>query len=511
MAAPPWWRPVVGAAALALCLRAGVFVAASSVDPSSHMSPDSYEYEALGRTLLHDARFASGPERSAQTRRTPAFPLLVALVYAVAGEQPRMVVWTGIALSTFTVALAAWLAHRLWGERAAWIAGLLLALDVPSVTASRLFLTETPFTALLLSGVAAGLCLLTGGRPRASLALGMGTFLAVAALTRPVGLLLVVPVALWLLLCGRRLRWGPRATASMLAAFAVPWIVMVGGWQVRNRLAAGAPVASDGPAKFVYMSRGSDIIAQRDGTSIEAARAQLTRSIEDGVKRTGLPPERLYAGAAFALVARHPVLFLNTQVRWLPELLMGTGAAGVSLAFALDGTRSAWRGAASWIVAAGAALHLLLLYAGAAWGLWRMRNESVAGRLTAALLAGLALYFVILSTGPQAYSRFRVPFTPLLALCAARGLRDISRGGERSFLQPVRQEAAGAIAVGGDGRLAGERGRALLHLLPHEVHEVGILVRQGSSDDAGRLQVETVRGQRRRPLELVVAAHALQQ
>jgi hypothetical protein len=511
MAAPPWLRPVLAASALALCVRAGLFAAASSVHPDSHMTPDSYGYEALGRTLLHEARFAAGPERPAHTRRTPAFPLLVALVYAVAGEQPRVVVWVGIVLSTFTVALAAWLAHRLWGERAAWIAGLLLALDVPSITASRLFLTETPFTALLLSGVAAALCLLTDGRPRAGPGLGTGAFLAAAALTRPIGLLLVVPVSLWLLLCGRRLHWPPRATASVLAAFAVPWILMVGGWQVRNVVVAGANVASDGPAKFVYASRGSDIVAQRDGTTIEAARAQLAQSIEDEVKRTGVPAERLYARAAFALVAQHPILFLKTQLRWLPELLLGTGAAGVALAFDLDGPRRAWRGAASSAVAAGAALHLLVLYVAAAWGLWRMRSESVTDDLTAALLAGLALYFVILSTGPQAYSRFRVPFTPLLALCAARGRRDTSGGGERSFFHPVREEAAGAIAVGGDGRFAGERGRPLLHLRPHEMDEIGILVRQWGPGDARWLQIETVRRQRRRPLELVVAPHALQQ
>jgi hypothetical protein len=140
------------------------------------------------------------------------------------------------------------------------------------------------------------------------------------------------------------------------------------------------------------------------------------------VKRTGRPAERLYARAARALVARHPILFLKTQVRWLPELLLGTGAAGVSLAFDLgdgpDRRARAWW----WALSAGAALHLLVLYAGAALGLWRMRAEAAPVRLLAVLLAGLVACFVLLSTGPQAYSRFRVPFTPLLALCAARGL-----------------------------------------------------------------------------------------
>jgi 4-amino-4-deoxy-L-arabinose transferase-like glycosyltransferase len=427
MAAAPWVRPVLAAAGLALCLRAGLFAAASSLHPGGFMVPDSSEYERLGRTLLHDGRFAAGPDAAAHTRRTPGFPLLIASVYALAGPDPRAVVGASILLSVLTVALGAWLAPRISGERAAWIAGILLALDLPSITASCLFLSDTPFAAVLLAAVATGLGHALDERPRAWRSAAFGALLAAAALTRPVGLFLVVPAALWLLLCGRLRPWSPRATVSALAAFALPWVLMVGGWQARNRVAAGAFVASDGPAKFVYFSRGADIVARRDGTSFEAARAQLADSIEAEAKRTGRPAERLYARAALGLVARHPLLFLETQVRWLPELLLGTGAAGVSLALDLEEAGHPARRAAGLLVSAAGALHLLLLYAGAAWGLWRMRDDSVGARLSAALLVGLVLYFVILSTGPQAYSRFRVPFTPLLAVCAAGGLDGLLR------------------------------------------------------------------------------------
>src|SRR6185503_20285707 len=146
------------------------------------------------------------------------------------------------------------------------------------------FLTDTPFAAVLLAAVAVALGLASDDRPRARRSAMFGALLATAALTRPVGLYLVIPALLWLVLCGRLRPWSARATVSVVAAFAVPWILLVGGWQVRNRMAAGAFVASDGPAKFLYFSRGSDILAQRDGTSLEAARAQLTASIEDEAK-----------------------------------------------------------------------------------------------------------------------------------------------------------------------------------------------------------------------------------
>jgi 4-amino-4-deoxy-L-arabinose transferase-like glycosyltransferase len=429
--AAPFWRPVLGSAALAFAVRAVLFVAASQAHPESYMSPDARGYDALARTVLHDGRFAAGPGDPAQTRRTPGFPLLVASVYAVAGEDPRAAVWAGIVLSGLTVALVAWLAHGLWGVRAAWTAGLLVALDAPSATASRRLLTEAPFTVLLLGGVAAAIGLLGTGEPRARRGLAMGALFAAAALTRPIGLLLVIPVSLWLIVCGRRLGWSRRATASLLAASLLPWILMVGGWQARNRMAVGAFVPSDGPAKFLYRSRGADIVAQRDGMSFAAARIQLTRRIEEEAQRTGRPVDRLYAGAALDLIARHPILFLKTQVRWLPELLLGTGAAAVDQALDLD--RTAGRRVLAGLVAVGAAFQLLLLYAGAGRGVWVIRNESPARRLAGALLFGLVLYFVVLSTGPQTYSRFRVPFTPLLALLAARGL---DRAGQAAVSAP---------------------------------------------------------------------------
>jgi hypothetical protein len=140
-----------------------------------------------------------------------------------------------------------------------------------------------------------------------------------------------------------------------------------------------------------------------------------------------------------------------------------------------------------------------------------MRGEPGPARLTAALLGALVLYFVILSTGPQAYSRFRVPFTPLLALCAARGLEDCSGGGERSLFQPVRQEPAGAIAV---VAMAASQASGVA---PFATCVHTRRMKSGSSSGRGvpgtpvGLQIQAVRGQGRRPLELVVAAHSLEE
>ncbi|HEV7500241.1 MAG TPA: glycosyltransferase family 39 protein, partial [Vicinamibacteria bacterium] len=404
-------------------LRLAVFGAASSLSPSAVMTPDSYGYDLLARTLLREGRFAGGPGAVAQTRRTPGFPLLLAGVYALAGEDGRRrAVLVGIAISTFTVGLTARLAEKLWGPRAGLVAGLLLASDIASVTAARYLLTEALFTALVVAAVAAAASLVRGERPSGPRAALLGTLLACAALTRPIGLFVAVPVGLWLVHSARALGWRRAQTAAITAAVALPWIVLVGGWQLRNRAEVGAYVASDGPAKFLYMTRGADILAQRDGISYEAARVRLGHSIEEREAQKGVPRERLYLREGLALAAHHPFLFLATQVTELPSLLLGTGAAGLSLALGTDDACDLERRGARWLLAGSAALHLLLVYAGAAAGLRRAGSEPTAARLTVLLMVILTGYFVILSTGPQAYSRFRVPFMPLLAMAAGRGL-----------------------------------------------------------------------------------------
>jgi hypothetical protein len=54
-------------------------------------------------------------------------------------------------------------------------------------------------------------------------------------------------------------------------------------------------------------------------------------------------------------------------------------------------------------------------------GAWRLGREAIVPVM-------LTLYFVGLASGPESNSRFRVPVTPLLAVLAAAGIREVERG-----------------------------------------------------------------------------------
>jgi hypothetical protein len=65
---------------------------------------------------------------------------------------------------------------------------------------------------------------------------------------------------------------------------------------------------------------------------------------------------------------------------------------------------------------------LVVLYVCALYGIWRVLRGQ-RGRLVFHLFAcGVIVYLIALSAGPEAHSRFRVPFMPLLALYAGCGV-----------------------------------------------------------------------------------------
>ncbi len=388
-------------------------------------TPDSSTYEGAARALLVHGRFSAGPDVvEPETRRTPGYPALIALVYAVS-DDPRALIGVQILLSVATVGAVWLLARQLWDRHVALVAGLLLATDPPSLVASQLVLTEVVFTFVLSVGLVAGTKLWLRRGAEARHALLLGTTLAVAALVRPIAYYLAPLAALQALVWPRK-RSGPRRW--VLAALVTPWIVLVGGWQLRNGLLTGRFEFSRSESRYLLLARGADIVAQRDGINVEEARRRLEDSLWQGPDASRPEAAETYRRHAWTLIRQHPWLFLRTELRWAPKLMLGTGAAGL-LWYAAPQARGASPNApgpaASGIVQALAGLHLLVLYAGLAAGLWQLRNEPAESWPCHTFLLSVVVYFVLLSSGPHAYTRFRVPFVPLLALYAASGIKFI--------------------------------------------------------------------------------------
>lgn len=184
---------------------------------------DEPQYDGLARGLL-DGRWFDYPARM------PLYPAFVAAVYAVTGRSVDALLYVQALAGAGTVLLAWLLARRLFGEPAAWVAGILTAVHWALVLQSTRVLTEILSTPALLLATLALVAALDEPSPR-RFAIAGAAF-AGATYVRPVtaGMPLVV-VAILLL---RRVP--ARRLVAHAGAFTAALVVLLAPWSVSQTL-----------------------------------------------------------------------------------------------------------------------------------------------------------------------------------------------------------------------------------------------------------------------------------
>jgi hypothetical protein len=220
--------PRVDIALLLVMLVAMVCRLAFALRPPPFLTPDSQGYFLPGWELAHGLGF--GPE----LRRTPAYPLFIALVVFLFGEDLRALTLAQHGLGVVTAGLSYGLGRAAFGRLAGLVAGLAVALSGPLLVYEHYVLTESLFACLLTLSMLLTLRALRRSSPgRLFVA---GSALAGTILTRPVAeaLLPLLPLAL----LARERAWQPALRGSVwfglgLASLLLPWMV-------RNALTHGS-------------------------------------------------------------------------------------------------------------------------------------------------------------------------------------------------------------------------------------------------------------------------------
>lgn len=419
-------------------VRIAIFFAVQAAEPARIIGEDTESYLSPAKALFVGGAFTSSPQPQSppETIRTPGYPAFIASLFFLFGPTLRPVIIAQIIFSAATLLFASLIANSLWGHRAALASALLLALDPISLLASQMVLSDSLFTSLLTAALWAGFRALHGPEARPRWLLLFGSLLALATLVRPISYYLIGPVLLVVVLSGLTAGRPWRSLVAIIFAIALPWAVLVGGWQLRNFLTAGSAEFSHIRGINLLLYRGAAIVSARDGISFEEARELLERSLgtRDG-ETTAARCDR-YAREGAALIAHHPLLFLRDQLRGLARMLAvpgegdllkylgiaipATGPAGDLLR--LEGREFLRR----WIAGHLALLlvfsltlaYLLFVYACAARAVASLAAADRSAVYCHLLLVGTAVYLLVVSAGPEAYARFRIPLMPILAIYA---------------------------------------------------------------------------------------------
>jgi 4-amino-4-deoxy-L-arabinose transferase-like glycosyltransferase len=242
--------------AFALRLALVVLLRDIHVGPTGISSADDVEFDVLAKNLASGEGYRNVNGRLTSFR-APGWPLFLAGIYVVAGEQPALVYIVNCLLGALSCLLAYALGRELLSPRAAWLAGWLTALFLPHAWFATLFYSENLFVPLL--GASAWLLIRQQSGGSMWLVLLGGLLVGCAVLTRPFALLLLPLWGLALLASGTTI-WN-RLLAPVLLGLGA--LVIVAPWTWRNHVVHGHPVlvATNGGSTF-YGSNNDRVVRE---------------------------------------------------------------------------------------------------------------------------------------------------------------------------------------------------------------------------------------------------------
>jgi 4-amino-4-deoxy-L-arabinose transferase-like glycosyltransferase len=219
--------------ALALLIRVIVVFATPHFVPAT----DSADYDRIAVSLADDGRFPHSDLTAIHgptAFRGPAYPLALAAAYELSGTRDAHARWRAGRLEealfgAIAVALIFLIALRIWNLPAALAAGLIGAIYPPLVLVGSSLMTESLFIPLMLAAVLSALHARDTGRLRWVVA--AGALIALATLTRTIGIVLVPALGVLVWPGPRRMR--PAALAAPLVLVAVTLVTLV-PWAVRD-------------------------------------------------------------------------------------------------------------------------------------------------------------------------------------------------------------------------------------------------------------------------------------
>ena len=233
---------VVPVLSLALVLRGIAAALMFRSDPRVWFYDQASELSCLAHSILSGQGFSSpfGGSTGASAFLAPGYPLLVALTYRFFGPDSfgAAAVLTGIQVlfGVLTVLLVMLVARRLFGNRTAYIAGVLCAAGPTMVWLPTMF-WETSLSTLLLIGVLA-LTLRCVDDPRPVSWVAIGAYCGLAMLVNPSLLVTFAGVVLWAAYKTRDISGRAGGRAPWLAAATCALIFSV--WPIRNAIALHA-------------------------------------------------------------------------------------------------------------------------------------------------------------------------------------------------------------------------------------------------------------------------------
>ncbi len=389
-----------------------------------HYGVDTPSYLVPADNLLHGQGFVNALHQ-AELRRTPGYPLLLS-IFQVAPLRVEYLIFVQHTLCVLLiVAVAAFALHTTGNRLVALVAALVLSLDMATLRIANLFLTEITSTVLITLTAWTVYHVMTKPGSDLRTILVAGLLGGCATLVRPVSLLYFVPLSICIFLALR-----PRALRPVLV-FVASFLLVPLLWATRNFVEGNYfGLSTIGAEDILYYRAAGALGIQQPGSYLDNVR-KINRALID---ETCADLERIYerdcsqatetqkasysTRKGMSIILHNSLSYFRSTVVALEYVVFGGGAEAFSR------ISNASPRMAEYVVLFFTVPEACLALIGC-W--YWFRHERRACYVLVLTIA----YFLIISAGAEAYSRFRVPVMPMYALLVG--------GGAAGIVQLIRQ------------------------------------------------------------------------
>ena len=430
---------------IAFFLRFLLFSAIILFNTGGFIQADSHEYLNIAENLITKSVFSQSVDEPLipDCRRTPVYPLFIAL-FRLAGFNLAAIIFIQLILSVFNCFLAFKITYWLTENyKSSIFACLIVAIDIPTIVYANIILTETLFTSLFLISIFFLVRYLKDDGEKFLILILSGIFLGLSILCRPISLFFpVVMVALLLLFQSRNFK----LFLIKIPLFLLAVIIPLSPWLLRNQVVFGAPILSTISSTNMLHYRAAGVYAAKEKVSFAEAQRELKELAESTFQGNKdehpLDYKRHDAKLGASIILDNPLYYIKNNISSAFNLFLSPLRSTIDLQLGLSNKATTL---ANWGKSKKDTILNRLLSTTSSFTLVMVLVQmitlaivwllAVAGMVAAlkyknylsfALLLFIILYFGVITGGPEAYARFRVPIMPFLALISGIGFAFIS-------------------------------------------------------------------------------------
>ena len=396
--------------------------------------PDSPNYLYAAHSLLDTGTLLEPHTQAPMTFRTPGYPVFLALIWKAFGQQTTAVIVGQIILSVLLIALCYQAARVFLSQTAARAAAVLCAFSTVYWAYTYAYLSDILFAFLITAFLWAALLHIKTSGTRPLLAASL--LLALSVYVRPVAQN-VFFISLVLLII-KNYKTGLKKTCQQAVIFILPFLLLTGAWQVRNKIQTGYAGFHSSAAYNLYFWNLDSVAREKGLPAQEGSRLLLQALPKDFYTWPLARQDAWFTQHAREMIAKYWPEKLIRAPYWLAKTLLGGSYTQLSrlilgrpalseeeFSYQLNKTSALpakhLQHPADWALFVLCAAQTLLTAALAFIGVWAIiRQKNQRGFLI--FMSLYILYFwAISSTFFGAGGRYRAPFESALCILAGAG------------------------------------------------------------------------------------------